>query len=725
MKKLFLLALLGASLSCVACGSNNENEDDMNFEPMAMDFNSHKAALKKADSCDDYRAHLLDAAARDIANARFGWNYRYYANGVDYAENAGADNGGSANEPKNEAGEFTVTNIQEEGVDEIDTVKNDGQWMYHIPDGDEVVITRAWPAENLEVVARINPASNQDDNDWWYTRGMLLDGNNLIIIGTNYRFEGETMVKVYDVSDPTNPKFVKSHAMSGWLEDGRLINHRLHLVLSSWSHWNMLDVENDYYGHIPGVPDYDWDNWDDKDWEAWEAKRKENIEKYLPIIRGWLEAKYPSIDNLKWPKYKSGDVERDLVSCKDLYIPSTTSDSDGMLIIAELSGNDFSNVRAEAITDYGWLIYASAKNLYVVSNSYNWYWDCYDDADSCQNFAHIHRFNLGEADGQARYINSGEVPGYVENQFWMSEYDDHIRVVSTENQWWGSDAGSILSVLKLNGSQMDVVGQVKDIGKGEQLYAARMFGPKGYVVTFERTDPLFTFDLSDPANPKKMAELEINGFSSYIHKMDDNTLLTIGENADDDGRVLGMHLQVFDVTDLSNPQRIQHTMINKTSDNNSGWSEALYDHHAFNYHAASGLLSIPVNLYDWSSDEYKHFTGAYVYKVSREDGFDLLGQVNHIDFHAPSCNDYFWWTSMDRSRFYFKDQGVYDSGAYVYTLSNEGVKVNNALNPAEAVSSVHYNTYDPIVCSDDDTDIDDCDEDGDGEIDPDKPCEKE
>ncbi len=713
MKKLFYAALFGVTLSFFGCGSDNGN-DAGDFDPIAIDFNAHSAALKKADSCDDYRSHLLDAAARDIADARFGWGYRWYdvdynyADGADNAYANGEDNAGGStdSQPKDEAGEFTVTNIQEEGVDEIDTVKNDGEWMYNIVDS-QIVVTRAWPAENLDIVSRIDPrmdlSADQRGNVW--PIGMLLDGDRLIVLSHTWSYasrfySNDTLVSVYDVSDPTQPKIIKNHQLEGYLNSGRLINHRIHLVIENYVRWNMLDVEEAYYGDIPGVPSYDWDDWDDDDWESWEAKRKENIEKYLPVIRGWLEAKYPTIDTFNWPKYRSGDVERDLVSCTDLYIPATTSSKDGMLVIAELSGDDFSDVHAQAVTDSGWIVYASTDNLYVVSNSSNWYWDCYDDADSCKDVAHIHRFSLGKDNGQAKYVNSAEVPGNINDQFWMSEYDGHLRVASTENNWWGSEAGSRLSILKLEGPQMNIVGHVDNIGNGEYLYATRMFGPKGFMVTFERTDPLFTFDLSDPQNPKKMGELKINGYSSYIHKMDDNTLLTIGEDATDDGRTTGMHLQVFDVSDMTNPTRIQHVMINKDSENNSGWSSALYDHHAFNYHAASGLLSIPVNLYSWSEDDYKHFTGAFVYKVSRENGFEKLGAVNHADLLPPSCYDYSWWTSLERSRFYFKDKGVYDSGAYVYTISNHGIKVNNALNPAETIKSIAYVEYEPIVCDD-------------------------
>ena len=51
------------------------------------------------------------------------------------------------------------------------------------------------------------------------------------------------------------------------------------------------------------------------------------------------------------------------------------------------------------------------------------------------------------------------------------------------------------------------------IGKpGEDVYAVRYFGDKAYVVTFERIDPLYVMDLSNPLEPHITGALEIPGF---------------------------------------------------------------------------------------------------------------------------------------------------------------------------------------------------------------------
>ena len=61
------------------------------------------------------------------------------------------------------------------------------------------------------------------------------------------------------------------------------------------------------------------------------------------------------------------------------------------------------------------------------------------------------------------------------------------------------------------------IGKIEDLAEGEQIKAARFMGDTGYFVTYRNTDPLFAADLSDPKNPRIMSELNITGFSEYLH----------------------------------------------------------------------------------------------------------------------------------------------------------------------------------------------------------------
>jgi len=728
---MLLLASLAATTGC------NDSASDLGFDPVDIEFQTHTLALTKATGCDDYRAHVLDSLARRIADTRFG----YYYGGIDYVEDAAtpgneAENAGGSASSGSSAGEFTTTNVQEKGVDEPDTVKNDGQYMYSIKD-DHVVITKVWPAEEMTVVASLPNAldgrdTSDDEHSWVYPKGLMLAGTHLFEIGTVYsyshsedkwygNYNSVASVRVFDVSDPKNPKLVKTHQIEGYYEDARLVNNRLHVVSSAEPSFDWFDVHELADESIPSVPKYEhedcWDavEWtgDSEKWEKdaekcrqfeneWSDQYEDNVKAYLPVIRGWLEEKYPSINNIKLPQYSDGNVSRDAFGCAEIYIPSTSSNDDGFLIVSEISGDNFENFSAQAVADEGWTIYASTDNLYVASNSYNWYWF---DSDST-GYSHIHHFNLGDSAGHVKYINSAELEGYVTNQFWLSEYDNHLRVVSNPSYWGNSPKGHSLSVLDINTPNvMNITGSVSGFGKDERIYAARMFGNKGFVVTFRNTDPLFTFDLSDPANPVLAGELKIPGYSAYIHPVGENHLLTIGKAGDESGALTGMQLQLFDVTDLANPSLKYSKIVTQDSYvsdedryySSYSWSEALSNHHAFNYHEGSGLLAIPVNIssysykfsdYDWSS---KYFSGMFIYRVKPDSDFEFLGGVNHSEIDSDDSSYYYsWWNNVDRARFYFAQSGVYDKDAYVYTISNNGIKVNDANNPFVEIKSVKF-----------------------------------
>jgi hypothetical protein len=114
-------------------------------------------------------------------------------------------------------------------------------------------------------------------------------------------------------------------------------------------------------------------------------------------------------------------------------------------------------------------------------------------------------------------------------------------------------------------------------------------------VTYEQIDPFYTIDLKDPAMPKQVGELEIPGFSSYLHPIGDNFILGVGQAVVND-QTSGLQISLFDVSDLANPMRIAN-LIEAGGDGSS--SDAQYDHKAFRL-LENGLLILPVQVYDYS-----------------------------------------------------------------------------------------------------------------------------
>ena len=128
--------------------------------------------------------------------------------------------------------------------------------------------------------------------------------------------------------------------------------------------------------------------------------------------------------------------------------------------------------------------------------------------------------------------------GYLLNQWSLSEYDGVLRVVSTDAPAWfeSSDSSeSSLTTLRAGDGALSQIGRVGNLGKGQRVYAVRFVGPTAYVVTFKQVDPLYTVDLTDPAQPRVLGELEIPGYSAYLHPIGDDLLLGIGQEVDDAG----------------------------------------------------------------------------------------------------------------------------------------------------------------------------------------------
>src|SRR5260221_1500225 len=182
------------------------------------------------------------------------------------------------------------------------------------------------------------------------------------------------------------------------------------------------------------------------------------------------------------------------------------------------------------------------------------------------NHTRLHLFDVASDPFQPLYVASGTVPGDVKDQFALDEKSDMVRVTTTEQRSGPprtdgkANQVSHVFVLKSDGQGLSLLGDAGEIAPGEQLYATRYVGDKAYVVTWHVTDPLFVIDLAKPAHPKVLGELQIPGFSEYMHPLDDTHLLTIGRETDttghqhtDGGYWYGLAIQVFDVTDPLKP----------------------------------------------------------------------------------------------------------------------------------------------------------------------------
>ena len=189
-------------------------------------------------------------------------------------------------------------------------------------------------------------------------------------------------------------------------------------------------------------------------------------------------------------------------------------------------------------------------------------------------------------------MGSGKVSGYLLSQWSLSEFGGVLRVVSTDTPaWWGEGGDSAVvpdDAARRATARSTQVGRIGGLGKGERVYAVRFVGNTGYVVTFRQIDPLYTVDLADPAQPRVLGELEISGYSAYLHPIGEDLMLGIGQEADAAGHPLGTQISIFDVSDLDEARS-----CSRARQLGQGWSEAESDHHAFLFWPKTGLVVVP------------------------------------------------------------------------------------------------------------------------------------
>jgi len=239
----------------------------------------------------------------------------------------------------------------------------------------------------------------------------------------------------------------------------------------------------------------------------------------------------------------------------------------------------------------------SADSLYLASNN-NWLWiepvsSAGTPPANPEPMTSLHKFAVAGTGGNPLYHGSGTVNGWLNNQFSMGEYGGYLRIGTTRGGWFGEGISNQLTILGEKDGSLVETGKIEGLAPGEKIYSMRFDHERGYMVTFRRTDPLFTLDLSNPAKPRVAGEIKVNGFATYIHLLgpNNNRLLTIGRTADATGRVTGNKLQLFDVSDLAAPKLLGDYELGQ------GWSNAAQDYHAFLYYDPFGILAIPYENY--------------------------------------------------------------------------------------------------------------------------------
>jgi uncharacterized secreted protein with C-terminal beta-propeller domain len=315
-----------------------------------------------------------------------------------------------------------------------------------------------------------------------------------------------------------------------------------------------------------------------------------------------------------------------MVACDDVRKPTAFS-GPGMLTLLTLDlHKGLAPLDSDSLMTDAQTIYASKRSLFVATE--RWFDPAASDPEQQVEpgrFTAIHRVAIDDPES-AEYRASGQVRGFVLNQFSLSEHKDALRVATTDQPPWRANAmqresESFVTVLEEGGKVLSEVGRVGGLGLGERIFAVRFMDDAAYVVTFRQVDPLYTLDLSNPQKPAVRGELKILGFSSYLHPIGNELLLGLGQDATEQGQTRGTQLSLFDVSDLSAPRRLHQQSLGESTS-----SEAEYDHHAFLYWPPTKLSVVPLSSYGSPEDP---FNGAVGFRIDRDKGISELGRAAH------------------------------------------------------------------------------------------------
>jgi uncharacterized secreted protein with C-terminal beta-propeller domain len=119
--------------------------------------------------------------------------------------------------------EYSETNVQVEGVDEADTVKTDGECLYVVA-GQEVIVAKAYPAEEAAIIARIPVGSVSSQLFLSQERLAVLYGKN------DQTNEIKSFVRLYDVSVKESPLLIREVSVEGYYVSSRMIGEYVYVV---------------------------------------------------------------------------------------------------------------------------------------------------------------------------------------------------------------------------------------------------------------------------------------------------------------------------------------------------------------------------------------------------------------------------------------------------------------------------------------------------------------
>ena len=668
MNKYFIPVLLSFGMVLGACSDSGQVESSGTSVDLSSDDIELVTSLVPFSDCDELLSHLKEEARERVGP--YGLNHQGgpwwwgepemmrvddvmameesvdMSSGSEMAPESPGSNSDSSGDSSE--GSFTGTNVQEVGVDEPDIIKTDGSRILVVNNG---ILT------HIAVDGSQGTKTDQIEIDDGWGHELFISGNRALLftngggygdaiifedtdesedmaedsmpMGPSFYIPTAHVIEI-DLTDPYNLQIVGEMEIEGNYLSARLVGDTVRMAINSAP--NQLEW---VYPSNPGSED--------------RATRfnRELIDE--TTIEDWT----PSFTLTKGNTTSTGT----LLSCEDLHRPENFSGFDVLSVLSFDIAEGLTEGNGVGVLASGQTVYSSLDRFYIATTKW------VEAEISEEDFAEwsesystdIHAFSIS-IDTPAQYVASGVVAGTLLNQFSMDEYQGYLRIITTTGSPWNEQnlSESQLVVLEEQDNLLKKIGQVGGLGKGESLYSARLLDDVGFAVTFRQIDPFYVLDLSDPTNPNVVGELKIPGFSTYLHPIDENHVLGVGQNATDQGQVIGLKVSLFDISDKTDPRETATWTMNNAN------SPAEWDHRAFQIYGRTVILPVQ----SWSED----FNGAVLLEIG-EEKISYLGQVTHEVTSSDPVSDCREITSDDVQDPYLV-QWILELGGYSQLCSS-------------------------------------------------------
>ncbi len=647
-----------------------------------------------------------------------------------------AAKGATTPETQQTVADYSKTNVQVEGIDEADIVKNDGKYIYAVS-GNKVMIIDAYPAANAKILSSIEFNTTPEE--------IFINGDRLVVFGQEYNYgytepalikEGmarmpyyyespSSFIRIYDISDRESPALMTNLSADGSYFDSRMIGNYVYGIVTQpvYSYTGEIPLPvvrpmqadafpDIYYFDVP------YNSYTFVNIIAVNVQTGEMTNKVYTIPSA--QSMYVSANNIyitytKWLDY--ADYMDRIID--EIILPVVPSDVANQISEARSVNEDkykkFSRVE-EIFNNYVEGLNPEERTT-LMKGMQERTANLEKEIAKEREKTIIHKISI--RDGEINYEVQGSVPGIVLNQFSMDENNGYFRIATTISASGGfggimpmttevlgtqegissdSSAGSTAegvaapeaavirpivppvpsqptttSNLYVLDGGMNIIGKVEDLAPGERIYSSRFMGDRAYMVTFRQVDPLFVIDLSNPLSPAVLGFLKVTGVSDYLHPVDETHLIGIGKEATEEGRFQGLKMSLFDVSDVANPKEISKIIIGDRGTD----SEVLNDHKAFLFDKEKRLLVLPVLLAEIDRSKYPDPQWAYgEYKMQGAYVFDFSIE-NGFSLRGTvthATND-----TQDYQAYYgqYAVKRTLYIGNVLYTLSNKMVKMNN------------------------------------------------